>query len=558
VLTAADTLKRPTAAAYVPLTIGARPGTMRWNRDQLFAAGALTLGELIAQVPGVTLMTTGFIQAPAHLAWHGDPGAVRVVIDGIERDEINPRNAGVTDFSTLPLWALEEVSLEETAGELRVHARTWRVERTTASTRTDVLTGSENLNLFRGFFGKRSVHGVAVQLAAQQASTLSQTGMDGDALGAFARIGWAAGDWSVDAMGLRQGISRTVGARYTTTETPVGNGLPPLQGAVSMGYVRAAWREAGGEGIWAQVLAGTNLSSKSDASGSASISAPAVSADSGDTTASQGEYLAAAGLDKAGLRLSGHLRARSRLGKLDIAPLARAEFTSGLLAVSGAIGARMGGGSIWNARAQAAPFSWVRASASASMTPPSGSNEARLSTSADVALALRNRWISAGVRQLAAGTVMGVTGLDSTAIAATLPAAAGVAISASGPISRGWHARTEVMRWESGSFYRPQTQARSRIWFESSFLDKLPGGNFHLLAALTHQYQSQLVVPSADPGGQSTRSWSVFGTLLEIRIANAVVTWDYRNMAGIQFDTFPGYLMPRNSSFYGIRWNFWN
>jgi hypothetical protein len=37
-----------------------------------------------------------------------------------------------------------------------------------------------------------------------------------------------------------------------------------------------------------------------------------------------------------------------------------------------------------------------------------------------------------------------------------------------------------------------------------------------------------------------------------------VISWDYRNMTGTNYETFPGYLMPRIASIYGIRWEFWN
>lgn len=204
VLTADDTIKTPLASPYLPNASRSARTKTEWNRDELFAAGALTLGELVAQVPGATLMTTGFLMAPQVVAWHGDPAAVRLFVDGIEREDVTPRNAGVSDLALFPLWALEQVSFEITPGELRVHARTWRVDRTSPYTRTDVLTGSENLNLFRGYFGKRSTTGVAVQLAAQQASTASVRGLDGEGLGAMARLGWARGEWSVDATMIRQ------------------------------------------------------------------------------------------------------------------------------------------------------------------------------------------------------------------------------------------------------------------------------------------------------------------------------------------------------------------
>ena len=118
---------------------------------------------------------------------------------------------------------------------------------------------------------------------------------------------------------------------------------------------------------------------------------------------------------------------------------------------------------------------------------------------------------------------------------------------------------SDVVEWNGAAAFRPQTQARSRLWFASSFKESFPTANFHLLAALTHEYRSPFYVPKgSDPVGQTTPGWSVFGSQLEIRISSAVVSWTYRTMAGSNYETFPGYLMPRITSVYGIRWEFWN
>ena len=60
---AADTIKAPIATAEVPpdVEIASR---YRWNRDQLFSSGALTLGELLGRIPGVTAYMSGWIATP--------------------------------------------------------------------------------------------------------------------------------------------------------------------------------------------------------------------------------------------------------------------------------------------------------------------------------------------------------------------------------------------------------------------------------------------------------------------------------------------------------------
>lgn len=565
VLTAADTLKAPLAAPYTPLAIAPPHRVAHWSRDALFAAGALTLAELIAQVPGVTLMATGFMMAPAALAWHGDPGGIRVFVDGIEREDVTPRNGGVTDFTLIPLWTLEDVALEETAGELRVHARTWRVDRTTPSTRTDVLTGSENLNLFRGFFGKRSSQGAALQLGAQQASTISAPGMDGDALGAFGRLGWAGGPWSVDATTIRQGINRNAGARGLLTTSPQKDALPAFQGSSSLSYLRAGWRDPGAAGAWLQAVVATVAAGEKPASTPltglpATADSTADSTASADTTASQLEYAVGAGLNRGSLRTSAHVRARSRDGVLDVAPLARLEFSRRTAMVSAAAGRRPGDATVWDIRGSLRPFEWLHLAATTGVSQASGGAGTRAGSTAELAVRVRDRWLSVGMRRLDPGAVAGPVELDTAAVGLVAPAGSALTFSAEGPVWRGWRASSDVVRWDAASAYRPQMQLRSRLWFASDFKERFPTANFHILAALTHEYRSLLFVPNgaADPVGQSAAAWSAYGSLLEIRISNAVLVWDYRNMAGRYLETFPGYLMPRITSVYGIRWQFWN
>ena len=47
-------------------------------------------------------------------------------------------------------------------------------------------------------------------------------------------------------------------------------------------------------------------------------------------------------------------------------------------------------------------------------------------------------------------------------------------------------------------------------------------------------------------------------TLLEVRIATAVISWQVRNTVGSRNYQAPDYLRPRTTNFYGVRWEFWN
>ena len=52
----------------------------------------------------------------------------------------------------------------------------------------------------------------------------------------------------------------------------------------------------------------------------------------------------------------------------------------------------------------------------------------------------------------------------------------------------------------------------------------------------------------------------VLSTLLELRIKSAYITWQYRNIIGngTPYALVPGYVMPRLTNLYGVRWEFFN
>jgi hypothetical protein len=130
----ADTIKAPIARAEVPpsLAIGQR---YSWDRNGLPATGALTLGELIDRVPGVTSFRAGWIAAPEMAAVNGRFRRVRIFLDGIELDPLNSRLRGQHDLSLIDLFQLEDATIEPGADEVRVHLRNWRVQSTTPTTR---------------------------------------------------------------------------------------------------------------------------------------------------------------------------------------------------------------------------------------------------------------------------------------------------------------------------------------------------------------------------------------------------------------------------------------
>src|SRR6185295_8601216 len=99
----ADSVKAPLARAELPpqADIGER---YRWTREDLFSSGALTLGELLGRVPGVTAFSSGWIATPQTNTYIGDFGRIRLFYDGVELDPLDVRIGPMHDFAAIPMW----------------------------------------------------------------------------------------------------------------------------------------------------------------------------------------------------------------------------------------------------------------------------------------------------------------------------------------------------------------------------------------------------------------------------------------------------------------------
>ena len=51
----------------------------------------------------------------------------------------------------------------------------------------------------------------------------------------------------------------------------------------------------------------------------------------------------------------------------------------------------------------------------------------------------------------------------------------------------------------------------------------------------------------------------VLETLVEIRLLDAVIFYQNRTrIRPVNFDIVPGFVFPRQTNLYGVRWQFWN
>jgi hypothetical protein len=549
-----DSIKAPIGRFADPMTyeIGSQ---YDWDRTQLFATGALSLIDLLDRIPEVTTFRSGWLSTPQTATFNGDFRRIRIFYDGVEIDDLDNMTGDVLDLSKIQLWSLEHLTIERSAGELRLYMRSWRIENTDPYTRADIATGNEETNLYRAFYGKRYDNGAAFQFAAQQYSVASaRFSGSGDALSLLGRVGIARKSWSVDAFVNRLHSTRDI-------ERPT-LGRPPILGldaTNSNAYIRAA---VGGvnSGPWAQITV-ASLGFK----GSTSPDRNAAAASQPDTLprkASETQYNASGGLTTGPARLEIDDRMRALAGRTTNSISGRLDIATRLGLLSG-FAERDGYRGTTNADVgiRAEPLRFLALSASiAQSTPTSAANSPLASTQSargEIGLRILGPWVSAGVMRNTKTTGLAPLVYDTLLLPTPAGTSTGQTLSIRGPLGRGFRVDSWLVRWDQTRPYQPQYQSRSELSFTNSFLGQFPRGDFQLHAAGIYEYRGHMIFPLAAGDVRETNARTL-SALLEIRILRAVISYQQRNILAYPYFVIPGFEMPRVLAIYGVRWDFWN
>jgi len=554
-----DSIKAPLAHSEMPAVLGVGR-RLQWDRAELFATGALTVQDLLERIAGVTTLRAGWLAAPAVAAYLGDPRRVRVFYDGVERDELDPRAGGVSDLSQINLWSLEDAAVEEGAGEVRVYLRSWRVSNTSASTRTDIGTGDQQTNLYRGFFGRRYDNGQALQFAAQQFGTTppNRFGSSSDQLGLLARVGWATRSWSVDASANRASRHRGV-----IIPDLAGDSIPGVESSRYDAYVRVGYADPDTSPVWAQLLA---AASKYDYTGIRTKRAVSSSTDtttvSLDTSAFRAQYVLSAGTSVLGARLSATERLRVGARHWST-PSLRGSYLAGPLAVSAFLDSK-GPGALAHSDvvAQLAPTSFINLLAAAGRTTDSRVEDSTWTTTyvrGEAGLRLFQIWLIGGLVRRDSARLGPPRIFDTTLVTRADGPATGVTAAIRGSIWGPVGANLSVNEWtDSPRYYRARYQTRSELFVATNLLRRIPSGNFGLRASVTHEYRSDVSFPTGPSDMTTVPGYRTISTLLELRVVGAIVSWQFRNFLGERYTQVLGFAAPRQTNFYGVRWEFWN
>lgn len=147
----------------------ARTGTWEWDREALLEVRALSLEELLRQVPGLITLRTGDYGNPtAATAFGLEGGRVRVFMDGLE---LAPMESGVVDLAQVPLAGLDRVRVERHAGELRVELRSLESTEPDPYTFIQAGTGDLSTDFFRGAFTHPQALGGQLSLGLERLAT---------------------------------------------------------------------------------------------------------------------------------------------------------------------------------------------------------------------------------------------------------------------------------------------------------------------------------------------------------------------------------------------------
>jgi hypothetical protein len=536
-----DTVQPPVGRSHPP-TQPATGARYVWEGDEILASGAYTLTDLLHRVPEITTFRTGWIHAPQFAAVAGDVRRIRIFLDDIELDAIDPREFGFHQLGRIPIWSLQRVAIERLGSEVRVDLRSWTVQRTTPYTRTDVYTGTEETDLYRGYYGKRFHNGAILQFGGEQVGTENvRFGGGGDAASILARAGVGRRAWSFDVFGERRRLSRTPQAGQFGEQ-------PPYTATHTIAYARAAFGEMA-RGPFLELLASSQ--------GVRETSPHRAPADTLDTTLSRVQYVATAGYRAGPLALRLTDRLRRVDGSFRNSLAGRVEFATGMLQASAR--AEAGGGQRgMDGTIRLQPLGFFSVLAAGSRQRAHAPEDTTTSTSLrlEAGLGLTGIWLYGGSLSVD-GPPAGVNPLDPVrALPEELELVGGRRTAGYvGLRGRGWRgfgADTYVLRWQDPGFYVPEYQARAELNYETQWLSRFPRGEFGFRLAVADEFRS-----GVDFLAQRAPASHVLWALMEIRISRATLTLQLRNPLGREYFLVPGFEMPRGLSTYGVRWYFW-
>lgn len=562
-----DTLVTPYAQSPVPVVIEIGD-SYTWDRAALFNTGLITIYDVLLSVPGLTMFRSGWVTSPQYGAYLGNPGRVRIFWDGVETIALGASTSSPLDLSTVPIWAVQQMTVERGADELRIYLQSWTVQRTMTQSRVDIVTGDLGTNMLRAFFGTRFLNGMGVQFAGQVYGTTSDPTIGGGSgSDLMLRVGWARGLFSVD--GYAERANGTRDAQIATTDIGIfahpelASGIPGQSGNRTHAYLRLGLGQADSSRWWVQTTLDQQVVSEQLAG---SVTTNYFPVDSTLVKQSATQVIAAAGLNAGPLQLSGSGRYRwFPLGTSEEAT-ARASFSTKIAVFSGFMDYVADSGGITDLALRVTPISWLALEGGVgyrTATTAEGGNG--VSGRVAVGARLGRAWLSGGVMQRASTVVPGLTLYDTLYKSAASKSATGPFLAIKGKVVDDVGIDVWAVRWDQPGYYRPQLQARGEVFLDTEWKSRFPTGHFGLHASFGGLLRSDIVFPTTlageviDPSAIVAIQSKYLYTNVEVRVLDATIYFTANwALDPRPYELVPQYLQEVQVFTYGMRWSFWN
>jgi hypothetical protein len=537
-------------------TPGPRPALTRlvFTRDSIEWMSGATVGDLLAQVPGVYLWRGGYTGRPEPVNFQGRGAtSAEYYLDGVPYVAQGVDSLAV-DPSLFSISFLDRVEVERWPGLLRVHLFTRRHDRLAPGSRIAIARGDRNFARYEGDLERRFSSGIGFAIGADY---LSSPTASGSSSGYSNTQVWGQGGYVPShKFGLQYQILRsrpkrraytilgvtasdTIGLGYSATRTDAqfrlslhsrDDGTGP---GLDVIYARSAWDGAGLDQQTNQI------------GGYASLRMPTFT-------------LGASGFH------------RTRWTPLDARGTIGWTPTTAFAASAEGVVQHHSGGRASKFVALAAGVRPVRGLA-LSGTARLGEIVAAPSIAADTAQRIRDFEAQLGWDRERLGLQLGYT---RTSAFSPFGYAEFIRVPALAPAPEvDWltvSARLAPLRWLTlQSWYSdprkgtvdgvPPTHSLTTATIRSKFLRKFPSGIFDLKLQLGMEAWGRGTIGRDAAGAPiNLRGATFFKSLVEFQLQGFTVYWDRGNLTATKLTYVPGFRVPAYGSNFGVRWEFLN
>ena len=557
--TAVDTLRLDSIRAKIP-TLGPPPGPLPlqrriiFDKDAIRFSGALTLGEILRLVPGVSLVRLGWFGLPELVTVAGQGAAsVEIDWDGYPVENLGLDSAGF-DTSRFHIGFLDRIEIEVLPTVLRVHLITEMTAIRRARTEVAFATGDAQTNSYRVRYLNRWASGLGVGLGFSYFGTAGPIYSHANIgeLGVWLRGGWTTAD---DRTGIEYQYTQNGLDRHALTSEGGGT-LGGVKVNRSDSFLRAfTSTRPGGMGWRLDALMGS--SHFSDTSGTL------------DVQVSQASVVGGYRGQRVGSELAVRLRDGPRPWEVSArgawSPLRRVTLTAlgrrSWLVGGGALSEADGGASLrlFSFLAVHGDVRW-RQLADTIVTAADSLDRVQ-DWSGGITFTHRVLDLDVGVQHHGAfvapvfGVLSGAVPVATSAEGSTFTASYALRPTSFLTL-HGWY-RTPTSQADVA--FEPPNHALTMVTFRSRFLPHFRRGVFDVMGQVDLESWGRGIAGTDGSGTPITVPGnSIWNIHVQVRLLGAILYWTQRNPRLRHYAIIPGFDMPRSLQRWGIMWEFTN